>query len=226
MITKEQLEVVNAKEQHTVVIASAGSGKSFTVVERTAKLVKEGVNPEKIFLTSFSRTANSELQEKIIDKIGTVHGERIRIQTIHAFCFWILRQNLSLAGYKKVDIVPHTYYIQVLLNKAKDLGYEDFSKKDASRIFSKVTQGKSFDNLREVLDNSEYFLFKEVEKIMKDECKITFDDVLFITYNLFKNYEEVYNRYNGMFDYVIIDEAQDTSFIQFEIIKFIVGEKN
>jgi DNA helicase-2/ATP-dependent DNA helicase PcrA len=217
--TEEQLKIINSEDKHILCVANAGTGKTFTLVHRVERLLSKGIKPKNILLTSFSRSANSELQSRIVEKVGE-RGNDIDVCTIHSFCYRLIRENMNLIDYSQIEVVPEPYYAAIVLNMSAQMG-RVMKKKDArslANMFQRAKMAKTTDQMN-LQDKS---LFNRVEANMKMGGKITFNDILVIANDLLDK-EEVKKQYN-YFEHIMLDELQDTSYIQFEIVEKILNE--
>jgi DNA helicase-2/ATP-dependent DNA helicase PcrA len=219
-LTEEQKKIVYSEDKNILCVANAGTGKTYTLVHRVENLIKTGVKPNNILLTSFSRSANAELQNRIMEKVGE-KGENIHISTIHSFCYKIILENKSLTGYKSLEVVNDAYYTGVVLNQSAKEG-RVMKRKDARALASKFQKAK-LDNTLNDLKETDRILCVTVDGLMQAAGKITFSDILIIANNLL-DLKEVQDKYN-YFEHIMLDELQDTSYIQFQIVEKIVNDK-
>lgn len=216
--TKEQERIINTNEKNILCVANAGTGKTFTLVNRVVRLIKEGIKPYEILLTSFSRSANGELQNKIKEKIGDVADE-MQINTIHSFCYHLLIQNMDKIPFKKLEVVSDAYLTAIILNTAPKFGLT-IKKTEASMIakeFQDVKLGRV-----ELLKPTYKLIFNEVNSIMSSQGKITFLEILIMAKNLLTENKEVREKY-ARYKHIMIDECQDTNPLQFDIISLLIS---
>ncbi len=208
MFTKEQEKIIHSEDQHINVIANAGTGKSTVIVERVANLVlNKNVSPERIYLTSFSRVANKELQEKIFKRIG-YEGNKITIKTIHGFCFHVIINNLDWFGYSKLDIIDVYRYERLVKSVMYQLGMINEETKESEILeyavmFNKIKLNMNTDSLK---GDMKHF-FNEVEKLKKEQEKMTYEDLLVNTYVILSENEKIREEYQNYYDHIIIDEC-------------------
>lgn len=221
MLTQEQRSIIHSDAQHKFVVASAGSGKSYTIIQYIKHLIKDlHVDPTKILLTSFSRVANSELYEKLEKNLGEAIADKIYLGTIHSLCYRIIQEHKAILRIKNVEIVSEAYLSAILFN---NFGGSFESKKEARKtvdIYRKgllsgvyppdFTQKKSYCDQAQVL--------------MEEKSRYLYDDLLLKTNRLFKINAPIKQLWANKFEHLIIDECQDTSHIQWEIITHLLRD--
>ena len=235
--TEEQSKFVHYTGKKSVVLASvAGSGKTTSCVGRLMELLKRGVDPKKIIFFSFTKAATEELKKRIESK--NVEGcDKIKITTIHAFCYHIL----SKAG-KFKDVTNFFEFIEWYKTSFKPSGH---SKQEEIDEF--------YDNVSEMYETADLLssqigafklqkadgisaklpsYFFEYEKYQKEKRARDFADMLIEVFELFKDNKWL-NMFKNKYDYIFIDEFQDTSTIQLKILLnlnakyyYLIGDKN
>jgi len=216
-LTGEQDKFIYYKGRDSVLcLASAGSGKTFSCVKRLQVLLERGVDPKKIMFVSFTKAATEELKER-------VGRDDIRITTIHAYCVHVLS---SAKKFKKLTNFfsfikwyennhrPTINYNQADLDEFREkvsLMYDDWEV-----ISSKISAYK----LQKAEDNVTMLkpdFFNEYLKFQRETRTRDFSDMLIEVHNLFKQNTWL-SRFKGQYDYIFIDEFQDTSAIQMRIM--------
>ena len=220
-LTDEQQRIVKSNDKHMLVVANAGTGKSHTIIERLNYLINErNVSPSRILLTSFSRTAGSELYEKASSKLGSFSASSMVIGTIHSICYKVILQNIELLNLKKITIVSDSYLTGMVLNRNPSM-FE--GKKDATKIVSSfrkyLLQGGTLE-----ISSDAFAVVDECQKILHSEGKYVYDDLMLKTVELFKQYPHVLDKWKNKFDYIFTDEAQDTNKIQWDILAYLENE--
>jgi len=222
MLTEEQRAIVESKEQHILVVANAGTGKTFTVINKLDYLVnKQNILPERILLTSFSRVASSELYEKASAKIGLYNADKMTIGTLHSICYKIVLENLEKVNLKSsFNIVNEAYIVSIAYNKYTHLFKDRKSVVKKVSLYRKnLLMGKK--DKPNSFSLEEFQAIRQSQEIMEADNKIIFDDLLIKTVELFKKYPDIQRKWMGSFDILICDEVQDTSKIQWEIIDLL-----
>ena len=214
--TPEQRRFVEFNGEESVVLsATAGSGKTFSCVQRVRELLRRGVDPGKIIFFSFTKAATEELKSRIGNK-------DIKITTIHAFCYHIL---IKTGKYKeiasfydfiewfKIKYRPKHYADQ----EAKDFYYETISTlyEDGDFISSSIASFK-LQSAEGIKSKIPPYLY-EYNTFIREKKMRDFSDMLVEVRDMFKE-EKWLKMFRGKYDYIFIDEYQDTSTIQLQIL--------
>lgn len=246
-LNNNQREIVNTTEGPLLIIAGPGSGKTFTLVERVIHLlVNKKVQPEKIFISTFTEKASKELITRISNRLLELNLdidiEKMRVGTLHSLFLDILEENIQHSDLKKnyrlVDEFEQKYIVYKNIEKFrkvqdfeifvgdmqgkwnqtnKILGY--LNKLNEERV-NKETLFKNDDIKIRILGN-----FLEIyENILKDENILDFSSIQLKTFKILED-EEILKKLNDEIEYLMIDEYQDTNSIQEEIIFKLAGEK-
>ncbi len=231
-LNDEQLRVVLHGDGACLVLAGAGSGKTRTITFRVAYLLEKGVAPENILLVTFTNKASREMTSRVE---GLMHG-KLRLPwagTFHHIGYRILAQYAGLLGYKQnFSILDSEDSKDILKMCLKEDGAERSEKKfpSVAVIHSILSFARNAEkSLEDVLDEKysqwsdflEMFqrIASEYDKKKKNANTMDFDDLLLNLRNLLQNSEAVRNKFASQFQYVLVDEYQDTNKIQASIIE-------
>ena len=244
--TREIKETLNPAQQEAalfndgpiLVIAGAGSGKTKTLVYRVARLVDEGVSPESILLLTFTRKASQEMLERATTVLDE-RCHRVSGGTFHSFANSMLRRYAPAIGYDAnftiLDRGDSEDLIQQI-RKEKEMGAGDkrFPKKAtiASVIGKAVNTGKSIETLLGI-DFPQFLPFaRDIEAIARDYQQqkhhmrvMDYDDLLTKFYSLLSTCPDIREKLQHQFQYIMVDEFQDTNAIQSNIIRHLVNDK-
>ncbi len=232
-LNKEQIKPVLDTEGPVLVIAGAGSGKTRVLTSRIAYLVMEKqVSPSNIMAITFTNKAAGEMKERLKNLIEDV--EEMWVSTIHSMCVRILRRDIDYLGYdKNFSIYDETDKDKVLKRVFEELGYEqdDFFKSAKNLISSAKNDCLDVDGFRKEYAKIRFVdemanVYEKYEENLKRSNSLDFDDLLFKTYQLFVEHPEVANKYANKFQYVHIDEFQDTNKVQFAIARMLSSVHN
>ncbi len=239
-LNEEQIKPVLDTDGAVLVIAGAGSGKTRVLTTRISYIVQEkGVSPANVLAITFTNKAAGEMKERLTKIIGSI-GE-MWVSTIHSMCVKILRSSIDKLGYdNNFTIYDETDKEKALKRVISDLGldvdkYFKLAKGEISRAKNDCVGAEDFLSAYPDLTFSE-----EVQKIYsryddtlaRSNC-LDFDDLLFKTYILFRDFPEIADYYSNKFRYIHIDEFQDTNRVQFAICQrlsikhgniFVVGD--
>ncbi len=213
-LNDKQREALLTTEGPVLVIAGAGSGKTRVLTYRISYLIyKKGVPPENILAVTFTNKATNEMRQRLFSIVGS-KANRIWINTFHAFGARILRQHYDRLGYRKNFVIyDKEDQNRIVKNILKELDL----KFDTSSVMFHVLEYKKHN----VLPDDERYrevVLRYVETLRKNNA-MDFDDLLVNVLKLFKEHPDINDYYARKFRYIHIDEYQDTSPLQYEIIK-------
>ncbi len=233
-LNSAQLEVVKSVEGPLLVIAGAGSGKTRTLTCRMAYLVAQGVSPQKILLLTFTRKAAREMVERA-GSLLKIDCSRIMGGTFHSVSQYMLRFYGHLIGYPANFTILDRSDAEDLLHLLRNsLGLAEkkkrFPRKNTlATIHSKLINQKK--SLEEVLSKEypqflDYFeeierLFIEYRNYKKEHYLMDYDDLLLNWLEVLKNFPQVREEVGQRFEFLMVDEYQDTNSLQGEIIKYM-----
>lgn len=228
-LNDRQKEAVLHDKGPLLVVAGAGSGKTRVLTTSIAYLIKEkNVNPVNILAITFTNKAANEMKERIADLLNE-DVSYLWIGTFHSICARILRINIDKLGYNNNFTIYDTNDQKTLVKEIlKDLNYkDDISPKEALNIISscknKSISPDQFIKLNTFYTKQEeyYNIYKEYEERKFAYNSLDFDDLILKTLDLFEQSEETLRYYQNKFEYVYVDEYQDTNKSQYELIKYI-----
>ena len=232
-LNEEQKNGVFTTEGPVLILAGAGSGKTRVLTHRVAYLIEEcGVNPYNIMAITFTNKAAGEMRERIDDMVG-YGSESIWVATFHSTCVRILRRYIDRLGYDTNFTIYDADDQKTLM--------KDICKR--LEIDTKIHKEKMFLNVissakDELVDPIEFEtraagdynkrrqaeVYKEYQKVLRQNNALDFDDLLFKTVELFKLDKEVLSAYQERFKYIMVDEYQDTNTAQFELIRLLASK--
>ena len=238
-LNESQYEAVNFDQGPLLVIAGAGSGKTRTLTYRVARLVEAGVLPSAILLLTFTRKASQEMLQRASNLLD-VRCENVAGGTFHSFANTILRRYATHLGYNQSFTIIDRADMENLvatLKKEMGLGEKDrsFPKKGTmaslfSRSVNKVTALEDiiyddyphFSTHMDALSQlyTAYTLHKSRHNLMD------YDDLLILFHRLLKEFPDIRQQIASQFEYVMVDEYQDTNQIQADIIYLLAGERS
>jgi len=229
-----QREAVETISGPVLVIAGAGSGKTKTLVCRLAYLVAQGVPPEKILLLTFTRRAAKEM----IERAGMLlkrDFDKINGGTFHSLCHLMLRQYGHLLGYTSNFTLLDRADVEDLLNLLKSsLGFSDTKKRFPKKQTLASLYSKAINKIKpiaEILEEEypqflEYLpsiekLFIEYQNYKREHQLMDYDDLLLNWLEILKRYPQIREEVGKRFQYIMVDEYQDTNSLQGEIVKYM-----
>ncbi|MCR4998709.1 MAG: DNA helicase PcrA [Lachnospiraceae bacterium] len=230
-LNPEQQRAVMTTEGPLLILAGAGSGKTRVLVHRVANLMANGVEPYHIMAITFTNKAAGEMRERINNLIGT-GAEQIWVATFHSSCVRILRRYGDRIGYGTNFSIYDTDDTKTVMKEVlKKLNID--TKKFKERYFlNAISSAKN-----EMITAEEYALscgsdlaksriagvYREYQARMRANNAMDFDDLLVECVNLLKQDPEVLNFYQTKFQYIMVDEYQDTNTVQFELVRLLAG---
>ncbi|WHQ36860.1 UvrD-helicase domain-containing protein [Spiroplasma sp. SV19] len=230
-LNPNQREAVLAIKGPVRIIAGAGSGKTRVIINKIAYLIKyANLEPWRICAVTFTNKAANEMKERIVALIGA-NGKRCRISTYHALCVRILREDIVALNYERdFNIIDMADQESILRNI-----YKTFNVKyDAQegRIVKNFINNWKNDFISPASAKSNAIgdekrwaeVYDHYETRLRELKSLDFNDLILLTYKLFKNNPEVLKKWQNRFDYFLVDEFQDTNELQFDIIKWLAGD--
>ncbi|MGL5086573.1 MAG: DNA helicase PcrA [Clostridium sp.] len=230
LLNKEQYEGATTIDGQVLILAGAGSGKTRVLTYRMAHMIEDlRIAPYKILAITFTNKASKEMKERVRGIIGE-KADDMWISTFHSTCVKILRREIDKIGYKKSFSIYDSSDQKVLVKECmKALGIND---KDLTEqeIIGKISRAKdsmqSTDsymreheaNFREKKIADVYTLY---QKRLKENNALDFDDLIGKTVEIFKKDAETLEFYQRKFQYIMVDEYQDTNGVQYEFIKLL-----
>ena len=229
-----QREAVATTEGPLLVLAGAGSGKTRVLTYRIARLIEQGVPAWKILAITFTNKAAREMVSRVESLCGSAAADAW-VMTFHACCARILRKDIEKLGYKRsFTIYDDDDQMTVIKALSKEQNLDD-KLYPPRQIKSAISDAKN-----RLLSPSEWQaeavqddfkakkiaeVYKAYEKRLAASNALDFDDLLVKTLVLFTEHPPVLEYYRHRFDYVLVDEYQDTNPAQYELVKLIVGQK-
>ena len=237
MLNPAQREAVEQTEGPILILAGAGSGKTRVLTTRIGYLMKEKkVKAENILAITFTNNAANEMRERVDETLNDEDTSAMWITTFHSCCVRILRKSINKIGYNR-SFVIYDSSDQVTLVKdcLRELNYSEKAM-DPKYIISVIS------NAKDKLINPKQFREKykndfskskiaDVYALYQDRLKrnsaLDFDDLISKTVELFREHEDVLDFYRNRFRYIMVDEYQDTSRAQYELVRLLAqGHQN
>ncbi len=233
----EQARAVKKTEGPLLIMAGAGSGKTRVLTHRIAYLVVEkSVYPSNILAITFTNKAAREMRERIDGLLGAGTGERMWVSTFHSMCVRILRRNIDRIGISKsFSILDSADQLSVIKNVLKDLNL-DPKQYDPRTMLNAISSAKN-----ECIDAKnipcQINPFNPYEKTIADvydgyakrlrqNQSLDFDDLIMMTLVLFERVPEVLEFYQNKFQYIHVDEYQDTNNAQYRLVNMLAAKFN
>src|SRR6195952_102481 len=233
----QQREGIVAVDGPVLLLAGAGSGKTRVITHRIAYLIQQrGVSPDNILAVTFTNKAAKEMAERVEKILGHSSLARPMLATFHSFCVRVLRRDIEAM---KVNGVGLTKSFAIYDENDQQAVVKQALKRlaiDDKQLKPRVALGRISWAKNHMIDPQEYFLastnpleekiahiFEIYRKELFKANALDFDDLLLETVRLLKSSGEVREKYNRRYQYVMIDEYQDTNRPQYELMKLLAG---
>lgn len=233
LLNKEQYEGATTIDGQVLILAGAGSGKTRVLTYRMAHMIEDlGIAPYKILAITFTNKASKEMQERVRGIIGEKAND-MWISTFHSTCVRILRREIEKIGYKKSFTIYDSSDQKVLVKecmKALSINDKDLTEQEIIGKISRAKDGmqtpESYmreheSNFREKKIADVYTMY---QKRLRENNALDFDDLIGKTVEIFKKDAETLEFYQRKFQYIMVDEYQDTNGVQYEFIKLLASE--
>ncbi len=231
-LNDKQKEAVFHTRGPLLVLAGAGSGKTKVLMYRIAYLIENGVNPFNIMAITFTNKAAKNMQLRLSKLIDEIDASQVWVSTFHSSCYKILRRFIDRLDFdndfgiydaqdqmliikniiKRFDLNDKIYKAKSILNFISNCKNEFKSAQQAL---------KEADNIREA---NIARVYEEYQRELKYNNSLDFDDLIIKAIELFEKDNEVLEYYQKRFEYIMVDEYQDTNFAQFKLIKLLADK--
>ena len=232
-LNEKQREAAVHTDGPLLILAGAGSGKTSTMTHRIAYLIKEkGVSPYNILAVTFTNKAAGEMRDRVEELIGPVSG--MWITTFHSACLRILRSHAEVLNYEKgFNVYDPTDQKVIVKSIIKDMQLDDkkFTPNYCLNVISDCKEkAKSPDTYRyeqegNPLRKTLADIYERYQNVLMKNNAMDFDDLLLNTVRLFENHEDILEDYRRRFKYVMVDEYQDTNYLQYKFVT-LIAEKH
>lgn len=224
-LNKEQQEAVKHMEGPLLILAGAGSGKTTMMTHRIAYMLEKGVSPYNILAVTFTNKAAGEMKDRIESLTGGTRG--MWVMTFHAMCVRILRNHGEVLGFKNGFSIYDESDKKALLKRiVKDLKIDEkiYPVSYLGSVISSCKEAEE-DSDDYIENNSMNFKAETVAKVyarymedLQQNNAMDFDDLLWNVVKLFEASSEVLSYYQQRFKYIMVDEYQDTNYLQYKLI--------
>ncbi len=230
-LSEQQQKAVEHIGTPALVVAGAGSGKTRTLTAKISYLLNQGYDPARILAITFTNKAAGEMKSRLVRLTGLHLNSFPWVRTYHSACYAILKEHCELLGYAKPLQIMSTYHQEKTMKEvASELNYE---KKHVSGLISDISRGKNHGDPEDYFKNNNILVQKRLsashalyEQKLREKNAIDFDNILCLTRNILRDYPEVRKKYRSAFDFILVDEYQDSNNIQEELTGLLLGEHN
>lgn len=238
-LNEAQRAAVEYIDGPSLVIAGAGSGKTRVLTYKIAYLLSQGMKPWSIMALTFTNKAAREMKERIGKLVGNDLAQHLYMGTFHSIFSRILRAEAEHIGFNNnFTIYDESDSRSLIKAIVKEMGLDDKKYKPAA-VHAKISMAKNnlmsaaaYESDAAIFEQNKRAQMPAVGKIFVayvQRCKqanaMDFDDLLTLTYQLFREHEDIRHKYAARFDYVLVDEYQDTNHVQMSIVMQLCQEK-
>jgi len=228
-LNEPQLEAVTAVNGPVSIIAGAGSGKTRVITYRIAHMLEKGISQSSILALTFTNKAAREMELRVKELTGK-KLQSLTLSTFHSFGLKIIRENSEFSGYRSnfsiYDETDKMSLIKESLRECKMLS-QKVDLYALSQFFSKIKTGISgWTDNSNVFSHDMKIVYDEYCQALKIYNSVDFDDLLVIPLQLFETQSGVLHKYRQKYRYILVDEFQDTSLIQYRLLKFLAEDEN
>ncbi len=229
-LNDEQMQAVLQTEGPLLILAGAGSGKTRVLTHRIAYMIQDcGIRPSRILAITFTKKAAAEMKERVASLIGDV-SLNMWIGTFHACCARILRMEIERLGYEKNFVIYDESDAVAAIRdvmKSLEISEKDITPKGAKEIISRAKEQM----LNEAAFERKYVndfrmgkvsrIYKAYQQVLRKNNALDFDDIIMLTVRLFQECEDVLEKYRERFEYIMVDEYQDTNTTQYLLVSML-----
>lgn len=236
LLSKEQLNAINHLENPALVLAVPGAGKTTVIIHRTYNLIqKHNINPLHILSITFSKSSALDMKNRFISTFSNINSKDVHFSTIHAFCYKLINEYsyINNIRYRLIEGVNEQNKYTVLKNI---YFYVNKSHITEEKLESLINSIGYIQNMMISIDEflKEYkpdisnlkIILNKYEDYKRANNMLDFDDLLTFTWKILKNNPYLLSKYRNKYRFIQLDEGQDTSKLQLEIIKLLAFPKN
>jgi DNA helicase II / ATP-dependent DNA helicase PcrA len=229
-LNPQQRSAAETTEGPVLILAGAGSGKTRTLTYRIGHMISNlGLSPKNILGLTFTNKAAKEMKERVIGLLGNSKCRGLTLSTFHSLGVRVLKKEIDKLGYHLNFSIYDSSEQMAIVREALKF-YKADKKFDAKVIMSKIgnlkNRGIHEDEFADTpyfeptdeYDQATEFVFRYYQDKLRFYNAIDFDDILFLVVQLFKNHPEVAKKYSEKYQYIMIDEYQDTNGLQFQLV--------
>ena len=229
-LNSEQNKAVRQLDGPVLILAGAGSGKTATMTHRMAYMIEQGIDPRSILAVTFTNKAAGEMRSRVEELVGEVYG--MWIMTFHAMCLRMLRYSPERLGYKAGFTVYDETDKKTLVKRiCKELNIDD-KVSSPSMIIAVISKCKENEESPEeflasakglLYEKHIYDVYKRYQEELMNANAMDFDDLLWNGVKLLEQNPDILAYYSNRFRYIMVDEYQDTNYLQYKLIKMLAS---
>lgn len=230
-LSQQQEAAVQHSGSPALVVAGAGAGKTRTLTAKFVHLMGKSYDPSRILAITFTNKAADEMKTRLCRLTGCSLNQFPWVRTYHSACFKILKKHYHLLGFASSPQVYQPYQQEKMIKEIL-LGL-NYDKKHTKSVIYQISLAKNSGNPGAFFDANPISnrvrlsnVYERYEKDLKTKGAVDFDNILMLTRNLLRDHAEVRKFYQELFQYVLVDEYQDTNNLQEELTRLLVSDGN
>ena len=224
-LNERQKEAVLCEAQDVLVLAGAGTGKTRVLTAKVEYLLDKGVLPSQIACFTFTNKAAREMKWRISKSLGYDIAEKISISTFHSFCMRHLIMHIQTLGFDPTNLkIAIDSDINLIINKLVDEYKPTVTNQELKKYFSNIKNKVEIPNISLEKQSEILYLFNIYQLHLKESNRLDLDDIIYYFNQLLD--DEYFLELMQDYNYILVDECQDTNPIQYEIITKMRGKYN
>ncbi len=226
-----QREAASTIDGPVLVLAGAGTGKTRVITYRIAYMIASGVAPASILGMTFTNKAAREMRERLATLVEPAEAGKVTLGTFHSFCARFLRSEIKVLGYLGNFTIADDSDQQGLMKQAMALAGISKEQLPFQAAASYIGRQKNAARLPADADRHTKFdaqcalIYTQYQQLLENQNCLDFDDLLLLTAKILHEFPEVLKKYQDRYRYLLIDEYQDTNFVQFDIVRMLCAER-
>jgi DNA helicase-2/ATP-dependent DNA helicase PcrA len=230
-LNPEQYRAVTTVQGPVLVLAGAGSGKTRVLTRRIAHMLHTGIAPEQILAVTFTNKAAAEMRERVEELVGE-HASKLWVSTFHSTCCKILRTDIEPLGFtRRFAIYDDDDQMRLLKQIVKGAGYDE-ARVEAREIASRIDGYKNrmlgpdevLAERRSHVGDALIRVWREYDDALRAADALDFNDLIGKAVELFSKHPDVLEKWRARFQYVLVDEYQDTNRGQYDLLRLLCVE--
>ena len=231
-LNPQQAEAASTLDGPVLVLAGAGTGKTRVITYRIAYMLARGIPPNMILGMTFTNKAAREMRERLATLVDPASAELVTLGTFHSFCGRLLRREIHRLGYLSNFTIADEADQSGLLKQAAGIaGLGDSVSHPAVQVQIGRWKNRLFGPRQAKNDAAGRFeelaarIYEEYQNLLEMQNSVDFDDMLLLAYRVLDEHPEVAEAYRNRYQYLLIDEYQDTNAAQFALVKLLAGDR-
>ena len=227
----QQQEAVDTLHGPVLLLAGAGSGKTRVIIHRIANMIRHGIEPQNILAVTFTNKAAKEMRERVGELLTPRQAEEVTVSTFHAFCLNVLHRYIQRLGYgRRFSIATEGYQkglVREIATELKLVGdhcdpYAWLSRISLAKANLESPEDVAREDRPQAADIAR--VYRRYQVRLKQMDLVDFDDLLCLTVKLWEEHPDVLETYRQTYQYIMVDEYQDTNYVQLRLMALLAGK--